>query len=314
MNNDASPLELRLFSLLQKVRDEHDAAARTELNALLRDHAEARQLMANALVNEQALISRLRDQSIVSILSPEPAAQAKITNHWLQWRPLAAAAAGVVCGLFTASMVFGFVVPKPFRDVPIFVEGFENSPKATRHAFPLAADEWGGDLSAAVGAEGKVTPAEGSRMVRLMKTEKAKRRLSYAWRIVDLAELPAATSERPLRIEVTAAFAGAEPERAAHYQIRLAAFSQAPADVRALWNNEPLLFDTVLQHVGRNVHTMPGKSGWQTVQAGMQIPAGTRSIVISLGAGDEASDSAAPSAHYLDDVRASFVVTRASAE
>jgi hypothetical protein len=151
-------------------------------------------------------------------------------------------------------------------------------------------------------------------MVRVMKTEKAKRQLSFAWRIVDLAEYPAATSEGPLRIEVTAAFAGSEPERAAHYQIRLAAFSQAPADVRALWNNEPLLFDTVLQHVGRNVHAEPGIKGWQTVQAGMQIPAGTRSLVISLGAGDEAADNAEPSAHYLDDVRASFVITRASVE
>lgn len=232
---------------------------------------------------------------------------------WLSCRPLTAAAAGLAIGLLSASVVFGFVVRQHSRIVPILAEGFENSPTASKHAFPLTANRWGGDLSAAVGAEGNVIPVEGSRMVRLMPPEKLKRQLSYAWRIVDLAEHPEVTSGGTLRIEVAASFCASDAARPSHYQIRLAAFSQAPADVRALWNNEPVLFDTVLQHVGRNVHATPG-GGWQTLQAVMQIPPGTRSIVISLGTGDEDADSTRQSAHYLDDVRVNLVIMQEAAE
>ena len=64
-------MEERLLNLLQKVRDDGDEAARTELNELLRKHPEARTIMAKTLVDEQALMSCLRDESIVSILNAE---------------------------------------------------------------------------------------------------------------------------------------------------------------------------------------------------------------------------------------------------
>ena len=64
-------MEEQLLTLLQKVRDDGDEAARIELNQLLRQHPEARTIMAKVLVDEQALVSHLRDQSIVSILDPE---------------------------------------------------------------------------------------------------------------------------------------------------------------------------------------------------------------------------------------------------
>ena len=140
-----------------------------------------------------------------------------------------------------------------------------------------------------------------------------KRKLSYAWRIVDLAEYPEAASAGTLRLEVAASFNTPRPARPSRYQIRLAAFSEDPADVRAIWNNEPMLFDTVLQHVGRNVLTKPGETDWQTVRAAIQIPPGTRSIVISLAAGE--ADPAQPMLErYLDDVQVRLVITHATTE
>ncbi len=65
-------MEEQLLNLLQKVRDDGDEAARTELNELLRKHPEARTIMSRTLVNEHALVSHLRDESIVSILDAEP--------------------------------------------------------------------------------------------------------------------------------------------------------------------------------------------------------------------------------------------------
>ncbi|MFZ4765220.1 MAG: hypothetical protein ACOYMN_09740, partial [Roseimicrobium sp.] len=77
MNTDDSSsshrsLEQRLLHLLQAVRDTHDTSARAELNTLLRENAEARSTMARLMVDEQALINRLRDDSIVALLEPAP--------------------------------------------------------------------------------------------------------------------------------------------------------------------------------------------------------------------------------------------------
>ena len=87
----------------------------------------------------------------------------------------------------------------------------------------------------------------------------------------------------------------------------MAAFSQEPQEVRPIWNNQEVLFDQVLQHVGRNHITKPGQdSEWHKLGASIEIPPGTRSVVISLGAGmvDSSDDK---SNHYLDDVRVSLV-------
>ena len=52
-------MEEQLLGLLQKVRDDGDEAARTELNELLRKVPEARTIMSRTLVDEQALVSHL---------------------------------------------------------------------------------------------------------------------------------------------------------------------------------------------------------------------------------------------------------------
>ena len=115
------------------------------------------------------------------------------------------------------------------------------------------------------------------------------------------------------KVEVSASFHTPGEARPLHYQIRLAAFSQEPGEVRQIWNHESVLFDTVLQHVGRNVITGTDQPGWQTVQASMELPPGTRSVVISLAAG-AANDEPPPGSHYLDDVRVRFVLAQSSGE
>jgi hypothetical protein len=222
---------------------------------------------------------------------------------------------GLVFGIFGPSVVWAYAVPTAGRTierkVTVFAEGFEESQMTPGRGFPIGANRWTGDLSSPVGADADVTPSEGSRMVRL--THPPKRRLGYAWRIVDLAEHPATATAKSLRLEVAASFNTPGPARPSRYQIRLAAFSQEPSAVREIWNNEPVLFDTVLQHVGRNVLTKPSDTGWQTVNASMQIPPGTRSVVISLAAG-ETDSTTLPAEHFLDDVQARFVITQAPGE
>lgn len=81
------------------------------------------------------------------------------------------------------------------------------------------------------------------------------------------------------------------------------AFSQEPEAVRPIWNDHDLLFDTVLQHVGRNYIPEPGEQmGWHKLRATIEVPTGTRSVVISLGAGND-EPGATDSDHFVDAVQ-----------
>ena len=155
MNNESSPLELRLLNLLQRIRDERDADARAELNTLLRTDADARRMMAATLVNEQALIHHLRDASIVSILKPAPASAVPVrSSRWLTWRPLAAAAAGIVFGMLCTSVVWAGVAlfrrgPEPMA-VALANADFDTFGKMKLGGFPKSEGYWSGDACAVV--------------------------------------------------------------------------------------------------------------------------------------------------------------------
>ena len=97
MNVDSESITHRLLALLQAVRDTHDDSARVTLNELLRNDSTARAAMARLLVDEQAILHRLRDDVIVSLLAPPSSVEQRKVTRWLSWqawRPLSAAAAG----------------------------------------------------------------------------------------------------------------------------------------------------------------------------------------------------------------------------
>ena len=111
-------MEEQLLNLLQKIRDDDDEAARTELNELLRKHPEARRIMARTLVDEQALLSHLRDESIVSILDAEgevatsqpPMMPAVRLLNWPQ-QIVVALVAGAIVGLLGVGVVWASKSP-----------------------------------------------------------------------------------------------------------------------------------------------------------------------------------------------------------
>ena len=313
MNPDSHDLIQRHMSGL--LTDDEAAALQTRLKA----DTDLRRLYLNYMNLDVALEAQAgsRDR-VIDLLRAAPLTESKPAARWFSWRPLTSAAAGLAFGIFGASMVWAYALPMASRaverTVSVLTEGFEKADLTSSRGFPRQANEWSGDVSAPVTAESGVAPIEGDRMARLEKAASSARRFSYAWRILDLAEHPAPGEAKTRKVEVTAAFNTAGEARPLHYQIRLAAFSQEPGEVRRIWNHEPVLFDTVLQHVGRNVITGADQPGWQTVQASMELPPGTRSVVISLAAGDKAADSAGASVHFLDDVRVRFVITRTPAE
>jgi hypothetical protein len=239
----------------------------------------------------------------------QPSAVVPRRSAWFSWRPLTAAAAGIVFGMFCTSVVFAYAVPRMRMDrhrvVSLFNERFEDVKAVFGRGFPNDADGWSGDFDAVVSTDGAISPKEGQHMARLAPI--AGRKFCAAERIVDLAKFPLISGTESRMVEVTASFHGMDSEWADRNQIRLAAFAEAPKDVKAIWNSDSRL-DQVLQHLGRTVTVKPGEHGWQTLKVSMEIPVGTRSLVIHLGAG-VADDAGPKTLHHIDDVRAQFVIT-----
>jgi hypothetical protein len=298
-------LDRLIHDYLEDCLSESDAAS---LNLLLEQSAEARQRYWETASVHGMLEDAVQQASLRVVTgktSPERDRMAGLTR----WRSWSAAAVGLAFGILSASIVWAYALPSMMqsvgRVVPIVAEGFEKADMVPPRGFPKVANVWSGDLSVPVTAEEGVTPIEGTRMMRLMPPNT--RKFSYAWRIVDLVEQPAPVAGETRRLEVAAAFNAPGPARPLRYQVRLAAFSQEPAAIRKIWNNEPVLFDTVLQHVGRNLRVGADETGWQTVRATLEIPPETRSIVISLAA-SEADPASAPEVYCLDDVQARLVI------
>ena len=216
--------------------------------------------------------------------------------------------AGLAIGVFSVSVVWAFNLPqdeKLDQEVrEIVTESFEDPGKEFKSRFPSEAGKWFGEISS-ISADEAISSASGVRVAQFIDNPKVK--FSYARYLVDLDEYakPGQNQSRSVRVE--ASFFASNPDDSSVFQIRLAAFSQEPQEVRPIWNDQEVLFDQVLQHVGRNHITKPGqKPDWQRLEASIEIPPETRSLVISLGAGmvDSNGDK---SNHYLDDVRVSLV-------
>jgi len=266
-------------------------------------------IMKDASVRHDFLRYTHLDSALAGVRRSQPSVVAPHRSVWLSWRPLTAAAAGIVFGMFCSSVVFAYAVPRMRMDrhrvVPLFNERFEDVKAVFGRGFPNDADGWSGDFDAVVSTDGAISPKEGQHMARLAPI--AGRKFCAAERIVDLAKFPLISGTESRMVEVTASFHGMDSEWADRNQIRLAAFAEAPKDVKAIWNSDSRL-DQVLQHLGRTVTVKPGEHGWQTLKVSMEIPTGARSLVIHLGAG--AADDAGPKTlHYIDDVRAQFVIT-----
>lgn len=165
-------MEERLLSLLQKVRDDGDESARTELNELLRQHPEARTIMSKSLVDEQALVSHLRDESIVSILDAEgqvvksqPLTRPALRIFAWPQQIAAALVAGAMVGLLGVGVVWAVKSPQSqARPIQIANGDFETFSGPIEIGFPSHFGTWGGNPAEVI------EEADGNRMLRLLKT------------------------------------------------------------------------------------------------------------------------------------------------
>jgi len=292
--------------------DQHDLIQRRLSGTLTEDEAsvlqtalasdvELRRLYLDYMNLDAALVSKAEgDDAIRELITSPPTPAAP---RWLQWRALTAAAAGLVLGVFGASLVYGFVTQRQVKTQVLLREGFEDVAMPRDRGFPKQGGVWSGDLLAPQGAVANVNPAEGKHMVSLPPVEK--RKFSYASRFLDVSALPASGLARSRQIEVTARFHGASPGVQDRFQIRLAAFAEDIAGARAIWFGGHL-DEQALIHVAKTVTTDAHAGDWTTMRSVIDLPAGAKYLLISLAA-RTADENGPKTEHYLDDVQVRLI-------
>lgn len=322
----ASPrtLEHRLLRLLQAARDTQDASARAELNMLLRDNPEARPIMARLMVDEQALISRLRDDVIVELLEPTRAQQTTppIRSRWLAWRPLTAVAAGILFGLFGASMVFGVGGRWTEKVTSLFRESFETGPAPSMTGVPQQLNQWSGDFSELVGEQQGIKPAHGTKMIRMLRADfegKSVTKLNTygdLMKIVDVRPFTRETNGGEVVFSASALFNAASFPEAERYDGVVTLYA-----VDEIGSTENNLLKNSLAHTcnGLGLSLDRNPTTWESATARLQLPAGTHFVILKVSVRRMPKNkeplSTLPnpitfSGHFVDDVRASIHVRK----
>jgi hypothetical protein len=273
-------------------------------NSLKRDDAVA-QLYLRYMNLDVALEAHAGSKAAVTEMLVSPSQiESKRRSVWLSWRPLTAAAAGIVFGMLCTSVVFGYVVQRGLeRKTPLAVvqPSFEDARMPLAKGFPDASAHWGGDEAKVVMAEHGVSAKEGKFMLRLEASPRGAPRLVY--QVIDLTLLPSSGGGEMREIEISASFAAADAESAMRYMIRVFAVSEAREALDSAWVDRR---DEAIASATRGLDVMPGSKGWQTMSLKIQVPRAARSLVLFFGV--RTPDKTLPkAAHYLDDVQVSLI-------
>lgn len=287
--------------------DRLEAKDHSALQELLRHDADARRLLRD-LATVDAKLERLAstEPATVSHATSDRASESPAQGRllWLNWRPLTAAAAGIVFGMFCTSVVFGFVVQRGFeKKTPLALvqPSFEDTAMPLVNGFPDASARWGGDEARVVAAENGVQPKGGAFMLRLEPAAKGSPRSIY--QVLDLTSLPPVADGQMRQIEVAASFAAADASASVRYFIRAFAVAESREELDAAWLDRR---DEALSSAMIGLDGVPGDQAWQTFGLRVQVPPTARSLVLFLGV--RTPEKSLPrAANYLDEVQVSLV-------
>jgi hypothetical protein len=314
MNQDSRSLDQELLSLLQAVREAKNESARESLNARLRADPNARAAMARLLVDEQALVTRLRDDSIVSLLKPSPVGASKKVGHfkhWLTARPLTAAAAGLAFGMICTSMVLGYVADRAaVKKTPltVFDAGLEGI-KPLDTGLPHNVERWGVRAAQIVTAEKGVQPLQGHHMLRLEPSllgKQDKNLYAHAYQILDLRSLPSQLRSESREVLVSASFSADNSTTKVRNYIRIYALNEPPGVASVdFWSKAEGDEGVSLM---QRFEIEPSDAGWRPFSAKMPLPHGAQSLVIIFSS-TTPKDEPLPPLSYVDDVQVSLLTT-----
>ena len=258
---------------------------------------------------------------VLHLVRAQPASRVKA--RWFSWKPVTMAAAGLVFGLLSASMVFGFVGRSVEKMVSLLQESFESGPAPLITGVPQELNRWSGDFSEIVGAQQGVKPRDGGKMLRLLRSDFEGKTSSKATRqadlmyIVDVRAFMREASGGEVVITLSALFNAAPFPNGENYDGVVTLWALGPR----FPTEENLMEDALAHSVGlcrpldRDVNT------WQNAFTRLLLPPGTEMVLlkISFSPKPESGESLSPPpdhvtfvGHFVDDLRASVSIRKSA--
>ena len=298
------------FELIRRCRDgEASTEELAQLNYSLREDTDFRQAYVRYINVDVALSAVAK----VLPMPEEPMTPSRPSRSaWLSWRPLTAAAAGIVFGMFCTSVVFGYVAQRAalMKKIPlaVFDPGFEDVEPPLDDGLPKRVGQWGVDSAKLVPAENGVQPLEGEHMLRLEpipREKQVKNHTSRVYQLLDLRAQPQEILAGDAEVQVTASFFVTRHDFNSRYLIRVIALDEPPETATTEFWSKTERDDVV--SVSQRYDRLPGDGGWQTCSLKIPLPRGAKTLVFILGTLPPEDASVQASVHYLDDVQVSLL-------
>ncbi len=320
--NPELPWRERLDELLLESRTRTlSTAEREELNAMLRTHEDARSHAAQMLMDDAALAEELRAAQMESLLSADsggmlgatqPFAEAKRRSGWFQWRPLTAAAAGVVLGLFCATVAWAMASPRAVATMArVFAledGSFEKTMGPVPAGFPKQAGVWSGDESEVV-SNGAVKAKDGAHMLRFVSpgadaNDPNGRAISCdVFQLVDLRALrDHGSTQSDSVLELSAEFLDAriQPRVSVTFTCQMFLFNGDPAKAHETW---PLSNGDAIGSGAAHLDSLGGTpTSWKKLTARCLLPAQADYAVVQIAARPNIRPTKLESL-FVDDVK-----------
>ncbi len=295
-------------------------AERVELNAWLKANPANLRRFTEAVMFEQeiraaahAKAEQNAAEDFATTIIPMPAKR----PGWLQWRPLAAAAAGIVLGILCTSVVFAYVAPLAGKMVKVLQESFESGPPPLVTGVPVTPGRWSGDYTEVVGEQQGVKPAQGQKMLRFLRADyegkpSAGGYVADLHQLIDLRPYQREFGDGGAVVQFSAGFNAFEfPTNESYgclmslHALDAAMLTNGPMNDRQILNADSLAMASSSRLLlDRNPAT------WQRLTTELRLPPNTEFLLLRVGVNHVTKTQRRPSfdGHYLDDVL--VVVTR----
>jgi hypothetical protein len=309
-------LDTLIEDCLEGRLSEPDAA---RLSTHLEQSAEARTRYWEAASIHGLLEHTMQNASLRAVTGQTLPTLSKI-NRWFAWRPLTAAAAGIVFGMFCTSVAFGFGARSVEKVLSLLQESFEGGPAPLVTGMPQEVNLWSGDYSEIVERYEGVKPKDGTKMVRVLRSDYEGKTSSKPslqgdlMRVVDVRPfLREANGGGEVVITLSALFNAAPFPEAEHYEGAVTLWALGPQ-----FPTEENLMDDALAHsVGLCRPLDRDPATWQSTSTRLLLPPGTERVLLKVAftpvpaSGESLSplpDHVTFAGHFVDDVRASVTI------
>jgi hypothetical protein len=216
--------------------------------------------------------------------------------------------------MFCTSAVFAYVQPKlpagVTRLLSLADAGFESGSQIPAQGIPARAGAWSGDYSRVVTAENGITPKQGKRMLRFLRSDNelsARNEHSYvgsAAQVIDLRPLRAELSGEEQLVEVSAQFDSISMPPGVNFEfaVKAAAYRGDIADAPKLWEDR----EAGVSRSNRSVVADSDAGAWQRVAVPLAVPADADFLLIECAVvlkGTQVENGAAEfPGHYVDQL------------